>query len=184
MYHLVNMEEQILQQIANLLKTNIQNNLKKNYPARTFSGQAKPVSGRYPTPISNRISSGNLYNSVNVEWVSDFDDPLPKLVVDFGTADYWEFVENGRRPGRYPPIGPIDRWTSRRVRQARDEKGRFIPRKSLVYLIRRSIGKYGYYGIKFLQNAIDSTIDEIEDKIGEAAKIYFEDYINKNFKFD
>lgn len=178
------MEEQILNQIADLLKTNIQSNLKKNYPSRTYSGQAKPVSGRYPTPIANKIASGNLYNSINVEWVSDFNDGLPKLVVDFGSADYWEYVENGRRPGRYPPLGPIDRWTVRRVKPARDEKGRFIARKSLVYLIRRSIGKYGIFGIKFLENAINTTIDEIQEKIGEAAKIYFENYIKENLDFN
>jgi len=124
------MEEKILQEIAQLLQNNIQGQLKKPYPAKTFSGQNKPVSGIGRTPVSPRYASGNLYKQTRVYWETDFEDGQPNLVVDFGDADYWEFVNYGRRPGRYPPLLAIDKWVRQKpgIEGIRDEKGRFVSR--------------------------------------------------------
>jgi hypothetical protein len=170
------MEEKILQEIAQLLQKNIQGQLKKPYPAKTFSGQNKPVSGIGRTPESTRYASGRLYRQTRVYWETDFEDGQPNLVVDFGSAEYWEFVNYGRRPGRYPPLLAIDKWVRQKpgIAGVRDEKGRFISRKSLVFLMRRSIAQYGYYGIQFIDKAVTETIAQITEKLGDAAKEYIE----------
>jgi hypothetical protein len=170
------MEEKILQEIAQLLQNNIQGQLKKPYPAKTFSGQNKPVSGIGRTPVSPRYASGNLYKQTRVYWETDFEDGEPNLVVDFGDADYWEFVNYGRRPGRYPPLLAIDKWVRQKpgIEGIRDEKGRFVSRKSLVFLIRRSIAQYGYYGIQFIDKAVQETIEQITAKLEDATVKYFE----------
>ena len=170
------MEQQIMNDIAKLLQDNIKGQLLKPYPAKTYSGQLKPVGGAGKTAISPRYASGNLYKQTRVYWESDFEDGTPNLIVDFGDADYWNFVNYGRKPGRYPPLFVIDKWVKQKpgFQGARDEKGRFIQRKSLVYLIRRSIAQYGYYGIQFLDKAVNETIDKIADDLGEAAKQYIE----------
>jgi len=170
------MDEQILQEIAKLLQDNIKGQLRKPYPAKTFSGQNKPVSGIGRTPVSPRYASGNLYKQTRVYWETDFEDGKPNLVVDFGDADYWEFINYGRRPGRYPPLLAIDKWVRQKpgIAGIRDAKGRFVSRKSLVFLMRRSIAQYGYYGIQFIDKAVTETIDQIVEKAGEAAKQYIE----------
>jgi hypothetical protein len=171
------MTQDILNSIAGLLENNIKGQLKKPYPSKTFSGQNKPVGGRGRTPVSPRYASGNLYKQTKVYWESDFEDGKPVLVIDFGDANYWEFVNYGRRPGRYPPLFAIDKWARQKpgIQGIRDEKGRFISRKSLVFLMRRSIAQYGYYGINFIDKAINETIDTIADELGEAAKQYILD---------
>lgn len=170
------MDENTLKDIAQSLQNNILGQLKKPYASKTYSGQNKPVSGKGRTPVSPRYASGNLFRQTKVYWESDFEDGQPNLVVDFGNADYWEYINYGRKPGRYPPLFAIDKWVRQKpgISGIRDEKGRFIKRKSLVFLIRRSIAQYGYYGIQFLDNAVNETIEQITDKLGEAAKEYIE----------
>lgn len=170
------MEQEILQDIAKVLQDNVKRQLLKPYPSKTFSGQNKPVSGLRRTPVSSRYASGNLYRQTRVYWETDFEDGQPNLVVDFGDAEYWEFVNYGRRPGKYPPLFAIDKWVRQKpgIAGVRDEKGRFVSRKSLVFLIRRSIAKYGYYGIQFIDKAVNETIEQITEKLGNAAKEYIE----------
>jgi len=161
------MEKETLLEISKLLEDNIKQQLRQNYPSKTYSGQLKGKGISSP-----RYASGELYNQTKVYWESDFEDGSPNLVVDFGSADYWEYVNYGRRPGKYPPLFAIDKWVSRKVKGARDDNGRFIKRKSLVFLIRRSIAQYGYFGIQFLDKAVNETINIIEDKLGQAAQEY------------
>jgi hypothetical protein len=86
------------------------------------------------------------------------------------------FVNEGRRPGRYPPVGPIDKWVRQKqaIKGIRDAKGRFIPRKTLVYLIRRSIGKYGYGGNDFINKAYDNVQQQILQQYGDYVAGYLE----------
>ena len=58
------MEQQIMNDIAKLLQDNIKGQLMKPYPAKTYSGQLKPVGGAGKTAISPRYASGNLYTSL------------------------------------------------------------------------------------------------------------------------
>jgi len=53
-------------------------------------------------------------------------------------------------------------------------KGKFIKRKSLVYLIRRSIGLYGYGGNNFIINGYEAVAPQIIELYGEAAAAYIQ----------
>ena len=172
----------IMLDVADYLQNQIKDQIKLRRPSKTYSGLNKPVSGRYPTPISSRIASGTLYNSVKVYWAEEFNEETatPTLVVDFGRAyEYAEYVDQGRRPGKMPPVGAIDKWVrqKQRISGIRDEKGRFLPRKSVVYLIRRSIGKYGYGGIHFIDKAIESSLETIAEDLGDAAMEFLTKYL-------
>ena len=53
-----------------------------------------------------------------------------------------------------PPSSALDKWTIKKGLAPRDAKGRFIKRKTLTYLIARSIGRNGIKGISFFQKPL------------------------------
>jgi len=172
-------EQGVLNEISGLLKDALRKQLDIPRASTTYGspgkpGLPKPVSGRYPTPISKPYASGNLYKNLNVKFQEDSQSGIPELLLEMPLEGY--FVNEGRRPGRYPPTGPIDRWVVQKqsVKAIRDAKGRFIPRKTLVFLIRRSIGKYGYGGNDFIMKAYNSIQNKILDKYGDYVAGYLQ----------
>lgn len=171
------MEEALLE-IADLFKKEVQFQLRKKRPSRTYRGQLKPVSGRYPTPISKPNASGNLYNSVNVFWEQPDLLNDPSLVLEFEGAPYWEFIDQGRRPNSGRRTGQMKpalrEWARiKPLPRFRDAKGRFISNEERAFLITRSVAKYGYAGMNFIEKAIDRTITKIEEELGDAYALIF-----------
>ncbi len=175
------MDDKLYIEIPKIIKEALQKQLRVPRDSKTYSGQKKPISGKYPTPKSAPIASGNLINNIDVFWQSDFESGNPRLIVEM--PKYWIWVDEGRRPGRYPPLSAIDRWSVVKPGMSgiRDEKGRFIPRKTLNFLRARSIAKYGYKGNNFVNKAINNVIDEITERLGEAAAAYVQDVIKDQF---
>jgi hypothetical protein len=80
-------------------------------------------------------------------------------------------------------MGAIDRWSVQKgLSGVRDEKGRFIPRKTLNFLRARSIAMYGYKGTNFVDKAIQKLLQNVETEFGDAAKQYVEDILNEQIK--
>lgn len=167
------MEQEILDGVALLVKKALQAQLAVKRPSTTYGGPGKPgvpkpVSGRYPTPISSSNASRRLSNSINVFWETDFEDGQPNLVVEL--EDYWYFVDQGRRPGRYPPLNVIKQWAQiKPTERYRDSKGRFISNDARAFLMARSIAKYGYGGNSFFDKGLDNIIPTITDDNGPLA---------------
>jgi hypothetical protein len=177
-------EQKVLNEIAALLKGSLVRELEIPRRSTTYGGPGKPglpkpVSGKYPTPISPPIASGNLIRNINIKFVENPLAGAPELVMEMPIEGY--FVNEGRRPGRYPPVGPIDKWVRQKqgIKGIRDAKGRFIPRKTLVYLIRRSIGRYGYGGNDFINKAYDKIQQQVLEKYGDYVAGYMEFSINQ-----
>jgi hypothetical protein len=173
------MEEQILAEIAAMLKKSLVTQLQIPRPVRTYAGQQKTVNGR-PVPPSPPVASGNLLRNINVYWVDSDFESNPELIVEM--PDYYYFVEQGRRPGRYPPLNVIRNWArvKKSVPQFRDKKGRFISNESRAFLIARSIATYGFGATPFIDNAVNSVLPQITEKLGEAAAAFLENTINNN----
>tara|TARA_R110001583_G_scaffold25400_1_gene91958 strand:+ start:324 stop:872 length:549 start_codon:yes stop_codon:yes gene_type:complete len=100
--------------------------------------------------------------------------------VDFYMADYGAFVDKGvsgteikrsfknfkskviTSPFSYkkskghsqPPSRVLDKWIVKKGIAPRDKKGRFLSRKSISFLIARSIGRKGIQGISFFQKPL------------------------------
>jgi hypothetical protein len=158
------MEEQIKQEISRLLKQAIQQEILLPRPSLTYFGQEKPVNTKYQRPLpSPRSNTGELVNSVEVYFESDLEDGEANIVVDFGAADYWEFINYGRRPSiKYPPLAIIEAWAaSKPLPRYRNDLGQFISNKTRAFLVARSIKEYGYYGINFLDKAYDKVKTEL-----------------------
>ena len=113
----------------------------------------------------------SLYNSINFKVMTDANG----FSVKFFMNSYGTFVDKGvsgteekqqyksytgketTSPYSYksnqPPTGIIEKWIKKRGIKARDEKGRFTPitRKSLAFLIARSIKMKGIKSTSFFQ---------------------------------
>jgi hypothetical protein len=181
-----------LELISEILKDDIQSELMKIRPSRGFDGQRKPVSGRYPTPLNNRIDTGRLYNSVTVDFVED-PQGQTRLRLSFPNAPEWRFVNYGRRGKKqnpalkYPPLDTITEWTIRRgLPQFRDSKGRYMRNKSTrelflsrAFMVQRSIGQYGIYPTKFIDEGFKKSQERIVYYLGLYGRAILEDFIQK-----
>jgi len=166
------MEEQLQQQISRLLKQAIQEEILLPRPSLTYNGQEKPVNPRYQRPLpTGRVNTGNLVNSVDVYFESDLEDGEANIVVDFGSADYWEFINYGRRPSiKYPPLQIIEAWANTKpLPRFRNDLGQFVSNKTRAFLVARSIKEYGYYGINFLDKAYNKVKNELLENASQLA---------------
>ena len=170
------MLQQNLDRMAEVLKLEIQTQLQIPRQHQGYNGEPK-------NGVSAPIASGQLLNNIDVVWEGSFDEGDLTLLVKM--EDYWYYVNYGRKPGKWPPIAPIDKWvvSKRGLRDVvRDQSGRFIKRKSLVFLIRRSIGELGWKGTEFLQNAAANSQALISKEMGEAFGEWFGSKILENEK--
>jgi hypothetical protein len=117
-----------------------------------------------------------LEASIKFEVVADAEG----FTVKFYMSDYGTYVDKGvsgtkqiqkykdylgkiiNSPHKYrnakghsqPPSSALDKWTIKKGIAPRDAKGRFIKRKTLTYLIARSIGRNGIKSIAFFQKPL------------------------------
>lgn len=166
--------------IADFLQKGLVTQLQQRRPVRTYSGLPKPVSGKFPQPFSAPTASGNLIKNIRVYWEGGVFEGEPELIVKM--PDYYFFVDAGRKPGGFPPISAIDRWARQKkgLPNIRDEKGRFIPRKTQVFLYARSIAEYGYQGTNFIQKTIDKILPDLQNQVGDTAVKYLQELIDNN----
>lgn len=173
-------QSEIQNLITDLVKNSIQGELKKIRPSRGYDGRLKPVSGFGFPKLSDRVNTGNLYNSVNVYYESDLEDGELNLVVDFGNADYWYWVNYGRKGAlqgaKYPPLSSIMLWARQRnIPQFRDRQGRFMSNDDRAFLLQRSVGEYGIYKTNFVDKGIDQVLENVVYYLGE----YASEFLNK-----
>ena len=99
-------------------------------------------------------ASYKLLNSVETT-VKRGDDTF---TVSINLEPYWIFVENGRKPGRFPPIDKILEWIRiKPVTPYSDNRGRLPTEEQLAFLIARKIAEQGTEG----RNVLFETVDEL-----------------------
>jgi hypothetical protein len=142
-----------------------------------------------------KTSSGRLFRSIKGSPVKVTDNSLE---FNINMADYGTFVDKGvsgterkfKTPYSYkdkmPPMSALDNWIVRKGIAPRDDKGRFIKRKSLQFLIARSIYKNGLKPTLFFTKPFRDNYKELPDILEKAFELDVEnfiEFINKqNFK--
>tara|TARA_R100000781_G_scaffold82668_1_gene50916 strand:- start:2 stop:553 length:552 start_codon:yes stop_codon:yes gene_type:complete len=80
-----------------------------------------------------------------------------------------------RKDHSQPPTSALDKWIVKKGIAPRDESGKFVSRKSIKFLIARSIGKKGIKGLSFFQKPLMLGLKEFG---GDMLKAVKEDLIN------
>lgn len=114
---------------------------------------------------NDRIASGDLLN--NIEYEVTRGDFTYTIYVKM--KDYWYYVENGRKAGKWPPIDNILNWIKiKPVLPRPNAKGKLPTPQQLAFLIARKIGEEGTEGTQDLRKATDTIWDTFEDRLYEA----------------
>tara|TARA_R100000655_G_scaffold27296_1_gene55711 strand:+ start:1288 stop:1857 length:570 start_codon:yes stop_codon:yes gene_type:complete len=129
----------------------------------------------------DKRAKGTLFNEMSYD--IEKTPTGVKFVMDFGSAeDYWVFVDqgvqgaggfkgSGRKKGqgspfkfgrKQPPLRAILPWISIKGIKGRDKKGRFITKKSLAFLIARSIKQRGIERTRFISKPYDDMVDDLK----------------------
>ena len=114
---------------------------------------------------NDRIASGDLLNNIEYEITrGDFT-----VTIYVKMRDYWYYVENGRKAGKWPPIDNILNWIKiKPVLPRPNAEGKLPTPQQLAFLIARKIGEEGTEGTQDLRKATDTIWDTFEDRLYEA----------------
>lgn len=108
------------------------------------------------------IATGELYDSFEkiIEIGEDY------YSVKISLADYWEYVNNGRRPGKFPPPPAIRNWIEvKPVNPYPLPNGKTPSVEQLTFLISRKIANEGIEPTNFFDKAKEQTIRDFEQRI-------------------
>jgi hypothetical protein len=131
-------------------------------------------------------ATGNLLQSIRV----DFPSVTPSGVsIGIEMADYYQWVEDGRRKGKRPPIMAIEQWISAKGIQVRQSKGEskqsiLERRKSMAEAIAKKIAskgtikRFGYKGAGFIADVItQQNVDTIAQKLSDLTGLRLTAYV-------
>lgn len=94
-------------------------------------------------------------------------------------APYWQYVENGRRPGKFPPIDNILDWVKAKPQLARPNRldRKELAPKQLAFLVARKIATKGIQPGNQLSEAMDIVYARWKDRIDAAITADIEDIL-------
>lgn len=109
-----------------------------------------------------KVSSGRLLSSLSYNTIQSIEG----WTIEILTEKYLEFVDKGRKPGKTPPIGDIQKWVIQKPIK-------FIGKtdSQTAFIIAKSIGKKGIVPTNIIQKSIDKVISNIENII-KIEKLY------------
>lgn len=86
--------------------------------------------------------------------------------------DYWKYVENGRKPGKFPNVGKLQEWIKIKPVLPRPLTNGIVPtEKQLTFIIGNSIKEKGIQPKPALANALkknDTYLNKIKEAVGKS----------------
>tara|TARA_R110000737_G_scaffold339019_1_gene360566 strand:+ start:172 stop:690 length:519 start_codon:yes stop_codon:yes gene_type:complete len=135
--------------------------------------------------IAAKKGGGALEDSIKGTPVTEDNDTLKFQIL---MEDYATFVDKGvsgtetkyDTPYSYtdkmPPPSSLDKWTIRKGIAPRDDKGRFMPRKTLQFLIARSIFKNGIKPSLFYTKPYHKYLKSISKRLDKQYRVDVMDF--------
>lgn len=75
-------------------------------------------------------------------------------VLELALSSYWKYVENGRQPGKFPPLDVIKQWIQIKPVIPNIRNGKLPTLDQLTFLISRSIANNGIPAKNYLANTL------------------------------
>lgn len=124
---------------------------------------------------AEHMNNGELYRTISYS-VSTVNSGW---VISVSLADYWRYIEYGRRPGKMPPVSAIENWI--KVKQIIPHSMTLKSGKTVIptipqlsFLIARSIGRRGIAPKPLFKNSFEAAkkqfIQVIKDAITQDIK--------------
>lgn len=126
----------------------------------------------------DKKASGQLLNSISSEIKVGSDT----FTVVLNLANYWKYVEDGRRPGKFPPPKAILKWITVKPVIPRPIHGKLPTKKQLAFLIGRKIATEGIEAGHQLKETVDSLNAEYIPRLEAALQEDFNAYVLKTFE--
>lgn len=126
----------------------------------------------------DKKASGQLIDSVSSEIKVGSDT----FTVVLNLANYWKYVEDGRKPGKFPPPKAILKWVQVKPVIPRPIHGKLPTKQQLAFLIGRKIATEGIEAGHQLKETVDSLNTEYIPRLEAALQEDFNAYVLKTFE--
>lgn len=136
---------------------------------------------------TNAVASGTLEKSLKYRLQIKGNNINVSVYAKGKASQYFLARENGRKPGKQPPVEAILEWMRIKPIKLRDkESGKFKKptealKRQVAFLIARKIGKQGMKGWKAFDYAYENIWDEYESKVVAAYAKDFSATIENQF---
>lgn len=115
--------------------------------------------------LNNVNASDTLYKSVKYT----INNRGKYFEVNLSLEHYWKYVENGRKPGKWPPISAIEKWIEIKPVLPRPmSNGKLPTNEQLAFLIARKIGLEGIAPRPLLQQSVEEVWRVMKEFLEEA----------------
>ena len=138
---------------------------------------------------SKKNASKDLYNSLRY----DLTTSAAAFILNFFMQEYGIYQDRGvsgkkrkyNTPFSYkdkmPPPKALDKWMVRRnIKGTRDAQGKFIKRKSLQYLLARSIYNKGIKPSNFFTKSFEQAFDKLPEDMVKAYRLDLEEFLRSS----
>lgn len=123
----------------------------------------------------NTNASGTLSKSIRD--IVKYDGKYISVAISL--EDYWKYVENGRKAGKFPPINKIKEWIRIKPVIPYTKNNKLPTENQLAYLIGRKIARKGTPANPFLAPTIRDF--DLVDKLYSVVNNMFIEQVNKDF---
>lgn len=126
----------------------------------------KELADKYKRNLVNddAIDTSKLLNSIKYI----FNNNNTSFEISMEMAEYWKYVENGRKSGKFPPISAIREWVKVKPVIPRPYNGKLPTENQLAFLISRSIAKKGIRPRPIFNDSLDDVMRDFENGLEDA----------------
>ena len=144
----------------------IKNNMEFKNVVQFLNDFGKELADKYQRKLVNddAVSSGKLLNSIKYI----FKKNNTSFEISMEMAEYWKYVENGRKSGKFPPISAIRESAKATPVMPRPYNGKLPTENQLAFLISRSIAKKGIRPKPIFKDSIDDLMQYLENGLEDA----------------
>lgn len=127
--------------------------------------QFKAIANEFVREYQQQLSNfdANATGALSRTAKSDVEINGPMITLYAELEPEWKWVENGRKPGKWPPRAAILNWIKQKHILPRGNKP--VSQESLAFLIQRKIAVKGIEPRPALRNAAEEIVDEFVNEV-------------------